>query len=234
MPHPISRDSLVDALVERLRDDVLNAHYPPGSLLPPERDLAASYGVTRTSLKHALVRLAQAGLVETKHGVGTEVLDYRRNGGPDLLPMLLAHALSERSSMDGHWMTEIFEVRCEIGALVAARAAGSRTPEQAEAMRQQLESVAAAEDADAAQLAECELHRLLAAASGNRVYGLLVNSLLNAYLQVRMLFLGPFADPALAAARLEPLVTAVCAGNPEAAHKAAEAYLTETERLMLR
>jgi DNA-binding FadR family transcriptional regulator len=54
--------------------------------------LAAAYGVTRTSLKHALVRLVQAGLLETRHGVGTRARDYARHAGPDLLPMLVAHA----------------------------------------------------------------------------------------------------------------------------------------------
>lgn len=234
MPQPIPRDSLVDALVERIRDDVLSAHYPPGSMLPPERDLAASYGVTRTSLKHALVRLVQAGLLETKHGSGTRVLDFRRHAGPDLLPMLLAHALSASGDLDGHWLTEVFEVRREVGALVAARAAACRTPEQAEGLRRQLDAVAAAPDADAAQLAECDVHRQLAAASGNRVYGLLVNSLLNAYLEVKALFLAPFADPVAVSARLADLVTAVHAGDPAAAHAAATTYYAETEELMLR
>src|SRR5690606_40116090 len=78
---PIPRDTVVDSLVDRLRDDVLSGRYPPGSYLPPERELAAGYEVTRTSLKHAIVRLAQAGLLETRHGVGTRVRDYERLGG---------------------------------------------------------------------------------------------------------------------------------------------------------
>ncbi|WP_230688707.1 FadR/GntR family transcriptional regulator [Micromonospora sp. WMMD558] len=227
----IAHDSLVDALVNRIRDDVLARRYPAGSRLPPERDLAASYGVTRTSLKHALVRLAQAGLLETRHGVGTVVLDYRRHGGPDLLPMLLTHALGEGT--DGRWLVEVFEVRQEVGALVAARAAAHRGADQADALRAQLAAVTAARDADAAQLAEAEVHRMLAAAAGNRVYELLVNSLLKAYLEVRSLFRAPFADPAVAGARLAPLVDAVCAGAPDAARTAAEEYLARTRELML-
>ncbi|MEV4416079.1 GntR family transcriptional regulator [Catellatospora sp. NPDC049609] len=228
---PIARDTLVDTLVGRLRDDMLAQRYPAGSLLPPERDLAAAYGVTRTSLKHALVRLAQAGLVETRHGIGTTVLDYRRHAGPDLLPMLLAHAAGEGA--DGRWLAEIFDVRHDIGALVAAHAAANRTLEQADVLRAQLNAITTAADADAAQLAECEIHRVLADASGNRVYGLLVNSLLNAYLQVRGLFQAPFTDPQVAGARLAPLVDAITAGDPAAAHAAASAYLTQTRTLML-
>ena len=90
MTGAIPRDTIVDTLAGRLRDDVLSGRYPPGAYLPPERDLASGYGVTRTSLKHAIVRLVQAGLLETKHGVGTRVRDYERLGGPELLPMLVS------------------------------------------------------------------------------------------------------------------------------------------------
>src|SRR4051812_49172889 len=114
---PISHDTVVDALVGRLRDDILGGVYPPGSYLPAERELAVGYGITRTSLKHAMVRLVQAGLLETKHGVGTRVLDYERFGGAELLPMLV-------STLGPQWMAEIFDARREVGALVAAQAAG--------------------------------------------------------------------------------------------------------------
>jgi GntR family transcriptional repressor for pyruvate dehydrogenase complex len=223
---PIARQGVVDALVARLRADVLADRYPPGSYLPPERNLAARYGVTRTSLKHALVRLVETGLLETRHGVGTRVRDYRREAGADLLPILVAEAGPD-------WLGEIFQARREIGALVAARAASHATPGQRERLRELVIEVRSAPSGDAAQRTECEVHRTLAAACNNRVYALLVNSLLRAYDEVRPLFAGPFADPVAAAARLEGLVEAVSAGDAVAAHAAAEAYYADTERLML-
>jgi len=226
MATPVARDTIVDALANRLCGEILSGNWLPGSLLPPERELAAAYGVTRTSLKHALVRLAQMGLLETKHGVGTRVRDYQREGGWDLLPALVASAGPQ-------WLGEIFQARREIGVLLAARAAGHRTEEQRARLADLLAAVREAPDADAAQLADCEVHRVIAAASGNRLYGLLANGLLSAYLEVRQLFQDPFADPAAAADRLAPLVEAVRAGDEAGARAAAEEYLTETERLML-
>jgi GntR family transcriptional repressor for pyruvate dehydrogenase complex len=222
----LPRDTIVDSLVVRLRSDVLSGRYPSGSYLPPERELAAGYGVTRTSLKHALVRLVEAGLLETRHGVGTRVRDYRRHAGPDLLPFLV-----EAAGPD--WLGDVFAARREIGALVAARAARHATADDRDRLRALHREVAVAADADAAQLAECEAHRVLADASGNRVYGLLANSLLQAYAKVRHLFVAPFTDPALAARRLAPVIEAVCTGDPAGAHEAADAYYAETERLML-
>lgn len=232
MAHPfdsgagVRPPSLIDAVVRRLQDDVLSGRYPPGSLLPPERELADELSVTRTSLTQAYARLRELGLIETKHGVGTRVRDYERLGGLDLLPALVT------SNAPG-WVHEVFEVRREIGAFVAARAARHRTAAQCEQLLRALDAVRAAPDADGAQLAECEVHRLLAAATGNRVYGLTVNAVLNAYLPVRRFMQEAFRDPAAAADRLVPLVTAVVDGDAEAAHAQALTYLAATERLMI-
>lgn len=226
MTTPINRDTIVDALVDRLRSDVLSGRYPTGSYLPPERELSTAYGVTRTSLKHAIVRLVQAGLLETRHGVGTRVRDYERFGGPELLPMLVA-------TVGPDWMHEIFEVRREVGALVAGTAADRAAPQHRDRLRSLLDDLRAAPDAGTAQLIECEIHRVIAAATGNRVYGFLVNSLLNAYLEVREAFQRAFAEPAAAADRVAPLIDAVCGGDHAVAVAAAGAYLLQTERLML-
>lgn len=226
MTTPISRDTVVDALVGRLRDDVLTGAFPPGAYLPPERELAGSYGVTRTSLKHAMMRLVQAGLLETKHGVGTRVRDYERLGGPELLPMIV-------STVGLAWMSEIFDARREVGALVAAEAARNGTPAHHDRLTGLLAELRAAPSAAAAQLTECELHRVIAEATGNRVYRMLVNTLLNAYLEVREAFAHAFADPVAAAGWMAPVVAAIRAGDGEGAHAAALAYLRTTEQVML-
>lgn len=226
MTGAIPRDTIVDTLAGRLRDDVLSGRYPPGAYLPPERDLASTYAVTRTSLKHAIVRLSQAGLLETRHGVGTRVRDYERLGGPELLPMLV-------SAAGPAWTAEIFEARREVGALIAAaaaREAGAAHRSRLGALEEELRS---APDAAAAQLVECEIHRVIAAASGNRVYGFLVNALLNAYLEVRDVFRHAFADPAAAAARIGPVLTEIREGRPEGARAAADTYFAETQAIML-
>lgn len=221
----LPRETIVDVLEGRLREDILNGRHPAGSYLPPERTLADGYGVTRTTLKHAFGRLTQAGLLETRHGVGTRVRDYLRLGGADLLPMLVRHSPD--------WIGEIFEVRRGIGALIAERAALRATDDQRRELKDRLAVVGAAADTDAVQLADIEVHRALARATGNRVYVLLTNTLFNAYLPVRAALKAPFTDPQVARERLEPVIEAVSAGDTAAARQAAEHYLTVTERLML-
>ncbi|MEV6315796.1 GntR family transcriptional regulator [Streptomyces sp. NPDC051776] len=221
----LPRETIVDVLENRLREDIFSGRHPTGSYLPPERQLAEGYGVTRTTLKHAFGRLVQAGLLETRHGVGTRVRDFTRLGGADLLPMLVRHSPD--------WLGEVFEVRRAVGALIAERAARKATPDQRVELMGLLAEIATAEDGDAAQLADVEVHRALARATGNRVYSLLSNTLFNAYLPVRTHLVGPFVDMAVAHARLAPVVQAVVTGDAPGAREAAEEYLGETERVML-
>ncbi|MDF3300270.1 FadR/GntR family transcriptional regulator [Streptomyces tropicalis] len=220
----LPRASVVDVLEDRLREEILAGRHPAGSLLPPERQLAQGYGVTRTTLKHAFGRLVQAGLLETRHGIGTRVRDYERLGGADLLPMLVRH--------DARWLGEIFDVRCGVGALIAGTAASRASDTARTTLRALVECVRTADGPDAVQLADAEVHRALARATGNRVYVLLTNTLFNAYLPLRRHLAGPFQDAEEAYTRLAPVVAAVEAGDPAAAREAAEAYLRTTEHIM--
>jgi DNA-binding FadR family transcriptional regulator len=221
----LPRESVVDVLEHRLREDILAGRRPAGSLLPPERELAQGYGVTRTTLKHAFGRLTQAGLLETRHGVGTRVRDFARLGGADLLPMLVGTNPS--------WLREVFEVRAQIGALIAERAALRAQPEQVNELRRLLAAVGRAEPGEAVQLADVEVHRALARCTGNRVYTLLTNTLFNAYLPVRARLRSAFLDAAHAHDRLAPVAAAVANADPDAARAAAARYLAETEKVML-
>jgi GntR family transcriptional regulator len=57
----------------RLGDDIVNGAYPPGSLLPPEPELAERFGVSRSLMNRALTVLASEGKVRAKQGSGTRV-----------------------------------------------------------------------------------------------------------------------------------------------------------------
>lgn len=94
---PVLRTPLYELLVERLRAHVREANLKVGDRLPAERTLAQQLGVSRASLKQAIVALEVQGFVEVRHGDGTflrpddlrptslaEVLDRKRRL-PDIL-----------------------------------------------------------------------------------------------------------------------------------------------------
>jgi GntR family transcriptional repressor for pyruvate dehydrogenase complex len=68
---PVERYRLYEQLVRRLLDYVEEAGLVPGQQLPSERELATRLGVSRTSVRQALVALEVQGVVGRRHGGGT-------------------------------------------------------------------------------------------------------------------------------------------------------------------
>ena len=66
-------------IAEQLRGLIRAGEYPVGARLPPERDLAAQLGVSRPSVREALIALEVEGLVEVRMGSGI-VRDRARAG----------------------------------------------------------------------------------------------------------------------------------------------------------
>jgi GntR family transcriptional repressor for pyruvate dehydrogenase complex len=228
----IARPSLVDVLEERLRSGIVDGTYPPGGLLPPERELADRYGVTRTTVKHTLVRLAQVGLIVTRHGVGSEVCDWRRTGGTELLPLLTGAVGGDTAGTSASVLADVVEARGLIGADMAGLAASRTDRAAAERLRTLLDAVATAPDAAACQDADLELHRELARTSGNSVFVFMTNTLFAAYEPWRRRVVDAYAEPAAVATLLQPVVDAVCDGDVTAARAAAAAHLDASGRLL--
>ena len=224
---PLARVTVVDELEARLSEEILDGTLATGELLPPERELAERHGVNRTTLRGALARLERSGLIETRQGSGSRVRALEEGAGADVLPLITA-------GRKGEWLAEIFEARSYVGALIAERAAAKRRPEHVRELRALLERIRTAPSAAEAQRADAELHRVLAGATGNRVFVLLVNTMLRAYRPLHRRLRRTFADPRAIAAALEPLVNAVANRHTAAAQRAAFGYFAATERDMLR
>lgn len=62
-----------DTIAADLRDAILRGDHAAGDRLPAERELAATLGVGRSSVREAVAKLAQLGLVEIRHGGGATV-----------------------------------------------------------------------------------------------------------------------------------------------------------------
>src|SRR5437867_10072706 len=60
-------------IAEQIRGLIRSGEYLPGARLPPERDLAKQLGVSRPSVREALIALEVEGLVEVRIGSGIYV-----------------------------------------------------------------------------------------------------------------------------------------------------------------
>ena len=70
---------------------IVNNEWPAGFKLPPERELCASLGVTRPTLREVLQRLSRDGWLTITHGKPTLVNDFKQDGGLGVLKTLINH-----------------------------------------------------------------------------------------------------------------------------------------------
>lgn len=70
---PIRPKKISSQIAEQIRSSILAGEFSPGDKLPPERELAEMFGVSRPSVREALNMLASSGLVMSYQGGGTVV-----------------------------------------------------------------------------------------------------------------------------------------------------------------
>lgn len=219
---PLPRPSLVTSLEQRLRADIEAGRLAPGARLPTERDLSAHHGVARATVKQALGRLEQLGLIETKHGVGSRVRDPAKEGtAAGVLRWLVGLGAPA-------WIDDLFEARRLIGPVIARQAASHASHGQVAGLERLLGRVRDARSPEEVHAAENDVHRALAAATGNRVLRLMVDGMIRGYAPVRALMHQAFADGKLVAGELEPMVRGVVRGEPSEAEQGATSYFDTT------
>ncbi|MBT2501041.1 FadR/GntR family transcriptional regulator [Curtobacterium sp. ISL-83] len=155
----------VDEVEDRLVTAVAVGEYLPGSRLPPERELAVLLGVARVTVRGALSRLVDRGLLETRRGRGGGT--FVRTQWPDSSSdsvgrTLLARWAGIRDTADAIALLH--------GALATA-AAERITDAGAATIRDRLEAFRSAESGFGKQQADAVLHRSIIEAARNDVLG---------------------------------------------------------------
>ncbi|MHB1517170.1 MAG: GntR family transcriptional regulator [Acidimicrobiales bacterium] len=139
--------ALVDWAYRSIKDAILNLEIAPGTQLRAE-ELAQNFGISRTPVREALLRLEQDGLVRTVARVGTFV--------------------AEITASD---VAELFELRGLLESHAAKKAAGALSEEALVSIDRLLAEGATAVgrgDLKGFQTSEIEFHDHLLRAAGNR------------------------------------------------------------------
>ena len=137
--------------------------YSPGERLPAERELAELLQVSRVTVRQALQRLVDLGLVAARRGRGGGTFVTTRSWA-DVAPEEAARTLEVELPR----LRELFDYRCLVEGLIARTAAERCTPEQAEGLRAALaEFATTGEDMVAARALDRRLHGLVCAAAAN-------------------------------------------------------------------
>ena len=218
MLKPVERTNLSDQVFAQLRDSILTDEFHAGDRLPSERVLCENLDVNRSSVREALKRLEQARLIQTRHGGGSTVLDFRSHAGFDLLRDLVAPG--------GRINPVVARSILEFGAVVwpemarlAARRAGEVDIDEMVAVVEQIEACGARESARLQEL-DFELFCLLARASENLAFVLVMNSVRSVFDECRQFFTDTHAPEA--AELYRAIVEAIRGRDSEGARLASE------------
>lgn len=117
----IRQQRLYEQIAEQIEEFIRARDLKAGDRIPAERELAVEFGVSRPSVREAMIALETAGLIEVRTGEGTFVRRVVPRGMP---------VLSWSQSDPGPGALEQFEAREAIEPEVAALAAGRVTGAQ--------------------------------------------------------------------------------------------------------
>lgn len=174
----INTKSSADAVFDQVADEIVRGSLTPGSKLPGERELASQLAVSRSVVREALQRLAQAGLIEIRQGGATTVLDYQDSCDLALLNRLIVDA---DQHINVNLIRSILQARIAIGSDAARLCALHATDDQVEAMRTTVESMQDTTDLVQRQRLDLRFWELVVAGSANLVYRLAFNGLAQTY-----------------------------------------------------
>jgi len=168
--NPERRDTAASQVVEHVRREIEAGRLGPGARLPPERELARQMGVSRPSLRSGLRTLHAMGIITSRRGAGTFIVE-----GP---PRLGKAPLEFLAALHGFTLEQMYEARrmLEVGAagLAAERASG----EQLAAMADEITGMFVALDQPQLFLRhDLDFHRAVAAGSGNPILAAIIGAL---------------------------------------------------------
>lgn len=168
-------------LHEQLQARILSGEWPAGSRLPPERELAASYGTNRNTLREAIRRLEAQRLVSIRQGQGVTVLDFRATAGADIFGAFLAHAGDPREKAQA--LLDILEPRIRVLEYLVEQAVERHEPQDLAELEAILPTVREAEsERDAARFMQAQIawHGTMARATRNLPIRWITNPILHA------------------------------------------------------
>jgi len=163
-------DAAAAQVVGHVRREIEAGRLGPGARLPPERELALQMGVSRPSVRSGLRTLHAMGIITSRRGAGTFIVD-----GP---PHLGKAPLEFLAALHGFTLDQMYEARrmLEVGSagLAAERASGEQLAAMADEITGMFASIA---DATTFLRHDLGFHRAVAAGSGNPIVGTIIGTL---------------------------------------------------------
>ncbi|MBX9457018.1 MAG: FadR family transcriptional regulator [Rhizobium sp.] len=154
-----TREQLPDKVVSMLFAEIESGRMVPGEKLPTEQQLADRFGVSRNVLREAVAKLRADGVVETRQGIGTFILE------PEKRQVVRIDAATLQ---DGENMERLFELRCVLETEAASLAAVRGGDADLARIKAAVDRMGGEERWEEGSIdADLEFHREIARATGN-------------------------------------------------------------------
>ncbi len=181
---PIKKAKLIDIVTNKIRDEILGGSYMAGDKLPPEREFVDQLQVSRIVVREALRRLEATGLLTVKRGSGMFVADHNSTALHDAFSLIL-----KIQKVDA---LEVIRAGLTIEPAMTELAARNRTAEHISALRTNIsKSEELIKSGQSSNNNNREFHRIVAAATQNKVLRLALEAILHVLSVVH----GPYGVP---------------------------------------
>src|SRR6266545_604505 len=222
---PVKSIRIYEEIVRQVKALIADGRLTSGDRLPPERELAERFRVSRTSVREALRSLQSRGLIEIRAGEGAFVRDVSVEA---LIEPLALVILPYREAVG-----EPFEARRVLEPALAALAARRATREEIAEMDRILEEQAKEVAQGKTGMAQdSALHAAIAAAAHNRAIVRIVNALMDLLAQSREESLLTPGRPTRSHHDHRRILEAIRRGDESGAHQAMLDHLIAVETLV--
>ena len=222
---PIKPSKISDAISEQLKDLIRSGDLKPGDRLPSERELVEQLGVSRPSVREALLKLEAKGMITSRQGGGTYV--------SDVLAPSIVNPLADLMRDNPGAVSDVLECRHGLEELAASYAALRATADDRDLIREKFLALAEASEArdlERAATADAEFHMAIAEASHNfalvhitrSLFDLLSTQMISNWEQLMM-------DPETCKQihdQHQYIYDAIVGGDPDMARNAAHTHLS--------
>lgn len=228
-PYKKKYRNLAQCVIEHITHNIQNGVLKPGEKLPTEAEIMTLHGVSRTVVREAISHLQAAGLVQTRHGIGTFALE----------PPAANLGIHNEAIVTVRDVLAILELRISLETEAAWLAASRRSEEQVAEMAAVLKKMQAGSAQEEGSVnADVQFHLLIAQATGNRYFVEILSHLGTTIIPRARLNTAKLAqdEPAAYLGRVnhehEDIFNAILRKDPEAARAAMRTHLSNSrERL---
>ena len=221
----IRRNRIYEEIARQI-EKMMTEKMKAGDLLPPERQLAEMFGVSRSSIRDAIRTLEMSGLVEARQGLGTVVREH----SADAVVNPLTQVLVQKRKL----VSELLDVRKMIEPPLTARAAVHATPDEVAEMdnilRRQEEKMRGGE---LAIEEDNEFHYAIALAADNSVVLKVLDVLMDLLRDTRERSLQVEGRPERSMAGHREILDAIKRQDPAGAEAAMRGHIESVEEIVL-